>query len=94
MKEIERIDKIVKNVITGISLEYEKNRNIDISVIWPRIIDGDLRGKCYVLFEKDKNLYVKVESGCLLSILRLQKKQILSKLREAGFYYNDIKFLI
>ncbi len=94
MKEIERINKIVKNVIKGISIEYEKNRNIDISVIWPRIIDEEARGKSYVLFEKDKNLYVKVESGCLLSVLRLQKKQILNKLREIGFYYNDIKFLI
>ncbi|MCM8817937.1 MAG: DUF721 domain-containing protein [Candidatus Omnitrophica bacterium] len=94
MAEIEKIDKILKNVLNGVKNEPDKNRNIDISVIWTRLLDENLRGKCYVLFEKEKNLYVKVESSCLLSVLRIQKKNIINKLKEIGFYYNDIKFLI
>lgn len=94
MAEIEKIDKILKNVLNGAKLGIDKNRNLDISVIWPRLLDENMRGKCYVLFEKEKKLYIKVESGCLLSVLKMQKKKILNKLKEVGFYYNDIKFLI
>jgi hypothetical protein len=94
MSEIERIDKILKNVLSGIEKLTEKNRNIDISVIWTRLIDENLRGKCYVLYEREGNLYVKVENSCCLSFLRIQKKQIMNKLKEYGFRYKDIKFLI
>lgn len=91
---MEKIDKIVKEVIKGIKDKYEKNRNIDISVLWTKLINEKLKGKCYVLYEKEKNLYVKVESSCCLSLLRIQKKQIMNKLKEYGFNYTDIKFLI
>lgn len=92
--EIEKIDSIVKRVLNKIEPRSEKNRNIDITVLWPRIIDEKKRGKCYVLYEKDKVLYVKVENGCFLSFLRMNKRKIMKKLEEAGFIYNDIKFLI
>ncbi|MCM8772797.1 MAG: DUF721 domain-containing protein [Candidatus Omnitrophica bacterium] len=94
MGEIERIDKILKNVLNGIGIEFEKNRNLDISVVWPRILDEKIRGKSYVLFDKNGYLYVKVESSCCLSWLRINKKQIINKLKEMGFKYKDIKFLI
>lgn len=94
MNEIERIDRILKNVLSGIEKLVEKNRNVDISVIWTRLIDENLKGKCYVLYEKEGNLYVKVENSCCLSLLRVQKKEIMKRLKEYGFRYNDIKFLI
>ncbi len=94
MGEIERIDKILKNVLNRIEKLIDVNRNRDISVIWPRLIDENLKGKCYVLYEKDGNLYVKVENSCCLSLLRIQKKKIMIKLNEYGFKYKDIKFLI
>mgnify|MGYP000098727919 CR=1 FL=1 len=94
MGEIERIDKILKNVLNRIEKLIDVNRNRDISVIWPRLIDENLKGKCYVLYEKDGNLYVKVENSCCLSLLRIQKKKIIIKLNEYGFKYKDIKFLI
>ncbi|MCM8804755.1 MAG: DUF721 domain-containing protein [Candidatus Omnitrophica bacterium] len=91
---MEKIDKIVKEVIKGMKDIYERNRNIDISVVWTRLIDNGLKGKSYVLYEKEKKLYVKVESSCCLSLLRMQKKRIMEKLKEYGFNYIDIKFLI
>jgi hypothetical protein len=94
MGQIERIDKILKNVLSGIEKLTEKNRNVDISVLWAKLIDENLRGKCYVLFEREGSLYVKVENSCCLSFLRIKKKQIMSKLKEYGFSYKDIKFLI
>jgi len=94
MGEIERIDKILKNIKEGIEVKLEKSRNIDISVLWPRLIEENLRGKSYVLFEKEGDLYIKVESGCFLSLLRMKKNQIIRKLKESGFNYKDIKFII
>jgi hypothetical protein len=92
--EIERIDSVLKRVLNKIETENEKNRNIDITVLWPRIIDEKIRGKSYVLYEKEKRLYVKVENGCFLSVLKMNKKKILTRLKEFGFNYTDIKFLI
>ncbi|MGB9678289.1 MAG: DciA family protein, partial [Candidatus Ratteibacteria bacterium] len=75
--EIEKIDDIIKRVLNKFETINEKNRNIDISVLWHRIIDEKIRGKSYVLYEKEKKLYVKVENGCFLSILRMNKKKII-----------------
>jgi hypothetical protein len=94
MSEIEKIDKILKSVLNNLEILTEKNRNIDISVLWTRLIDDNLKGKCYVLYEKGGNLYIKVENSCSLFSLRMQKKQIMDKLKEYGFSYKDIKFLI
>ncbi|MGC8977229.1 MAG: DciA family protein [Candidatus Ratteibacteria bacterium] len=91
---MEKISNIVRKVIKEVKDISEKNRGIDISVLWTRLIDERLKGKCYVLFERERNLYVKVENGCFLSLLRMQKKQLLNKLKEYGFNYIDIKFLI
>lgn len=94
MSEIERIDKILEKVLKGINYLCEKNRNIDISVLWTRLMDENLKGKTYVLYEKGNNLYVKVESSCCLSLLRMKKKKLMEQLKEYGFNYKDIKFLI
>lgn len=91
--EIERIDKILEKVLKDLNYTIE-NRNMDITVIWPRILDKTLRGKSYVLKEKEGYLYVKVEGSCYLAILRLHKKKILEKLYDYGFKYKDIKFVI
>ncbi|HOK55812.1 MAG TPA: DciA family protein [bacterium] len=90
----EKIDSIVKRVLNKIEIPDEKNRNIDITVLWPRIIDEKMRGKSYVLYEKEKKLYIKVENSCFLSLCRMNKKKIIEKLKEFGFNYIDIKFLI
>ncbi|MCS7180120.1 MAG: DUF721 domain-containing protein [bacterium] len=92
--EIEKIDKIIKKVLNNIEKLPDKNRNVEIGVLWPRIIDDNLKGKSYVLYEKEQKLYIKVEKSCYLSILRMNKKRIMEKLKENGFNYIDIKFLI
>ncbi|MFN4227252.1 MAG: DciA family protein [Candidatus Ratteibacteria bacterium] len=92
--EIERIDSVLKRVLSKVETTTEKDRNIDITVLWPKIIDEKIRGKSYVLYEKNRKLYVKVEDGCFLSILRMNKGKILKKLQNLGFNYYDIIFLI
>ncbi|MCM8802668.1 MAG: DUF721 domain-containing protein [Candidatus Omnitrophica bacterium] len=92
--EIERIDSILKRVLNKVERSSTKDRNIDITVLWPRIIDEKKRGKSYVLYERERKLYVKVEDGCFLSNLRMNKRKIINKLKEFGFNYDDIIFLI
>lgn len=91
---MEKIGEIVNRVIKNLELNLYENRNFDISVVWTRILEDQLKGQCYVLFEKDKNLYIKVNGSCYLSILKMRKKKFLMKLKEMGFNFNDIKFVI
>ncbi|MEM4134410.1 MAG: DciA family protein [Candidatus Micrarchaeia archaeon] len=96
MADIERIDVIIKRIMEGIKEKVDTTRCSDISAVWTKLIDDPLKGKCYV-FKEDKEkkiLYVKVESSVCLSMLRLQKSQIKKKLKEIGFTYTDIRFLV
>lgn len=91
---MEKIGQIIERIIKNIDLNNEENRVSDVSIVWTRIMDDKFKGKCYVLYEKDKNLYVKVNGSCYLSILKMKKKEILNRLSQNGFNFLDIKFLI
>ncbi len=81
---MEKIGDITKRVISNWVIEDER-RNIDIEVVWNRIIDEDLRGHTYVNGLKNNILYVKVDSSCYLSILNMKKEEIIKKLKNKGF---------
>lgn len=81
---MEKIGDITKRVISNWVIEDER-RNIDIEVVWNRIIDEDLRGHTYVNGLRNNILYIKVDSSCYLSILNMKKEEIIKKLKNKGF---------
>jgi len=81
---IEKIGDITKRVISNWSVE-EDCRDIDIEVIWNKIIDENLKGHTYVNGIKKDVLYIKVDSSCYLSILNMKKNEIIKKLKNKGF---------
>mgnify|MGYP000026362341 CR=1 FL=1 len=81
---MEKIGDITKRVISNWVIEDE-GRDIDIEVVWNRIIDENLRGHTYVNGLINNILYVKVDSSCYLSILNMKKEEIIKKLKNKGF---------
>ena len=81
---MEKIGDITKRVISNWVIEDE-GRDIDIEVVWNRIIDENLRGHTYVNGVRNNILYVKVDSSCYLSILNMKKEEIIKKLKNKGF---------
>jgi len=81
---MEKIGDITKRVISNWVIEDE-GRNLDIEVVWNRIIDENLRGHTYVNGLINNILYVKVDSSCYLSILNMKKEEIIKKLKNKGF---------
>ena len=81
---MEKIGDITKRVISNWVIEDER-RNLDIEVVWNRIIDENLRGHTYVNGLRNNILYIKVDSSCYLSILNMRKEEIIKKLKNKGF---------
>jgi len=81
---MEKIGDITKRVISNWVIEDE-GRDIDIEVVWNRIIDENLKGHTYVNCLRNNILYVKVDSSCYLSILNIKKGEIIKKLKSKGF---------
>ncbi len=86
---IEKIGDITKRIVDIWKTE-DKNREIDIDVLWNRIIDDNLQGHTYVKGMKNNILYIKVDSSCYLSLLNMKKKEILKKIKDNGFSIKKI----
>lgn len=86
---MEKIGDITKRVISNWVIKDE-GRNLDIEVVWNRIIDENLKAHTYVNYLKNNILYIKVDSSCYLSILNMKKEEIIKKLENKGFKIKKI----
>jgi len=64
----------------------------DIESLWCRIVDEDLRAHSYVEYIRNSTLYVKVDSSCYLSALKMKSGDVIAGLRDAGISVKTIRF--
>ncbi len=64
----------------------------DVESVWCRIVDENLRAHSYVECVKKDTLFVKVDSSCYLSALKMKTGEILKKLRDSGVIVRAIRF--
>jgi predicted nucleic acid-binding Zn ribbon protein len=57
----------------------------DIESTWCKMVDDDIRAHSYVEFLRHDELFVKVDSSCYLTVLKMRSKDILAKLNAAGW---------
>lgn len=101
---MERIGDIISKIIPSLNQgkplvpngqDFYKNRVVgDIEGLWCRVVDEDLRAHSYVEFVRNNTLFVKVDSSCYLSILKMKSRDILTRLQDAGTNIKNIKFRI
>ncbi len=81
-------DVSIQNGASGVSIRQERVKE-DIESLWCRIVNDDIRAHSYVEHLRQNTLFVRVDSSCYLSTLKMQSNNILAKLNRAG--RKDIK---
>lgn len=95
---MEKIDSIVGRVVdalkhspdgggkipaTGILLQQDRSVD-DIDSLWCKIVDDNMKAHSYVEGVKQNTLFVRVDSSCCLSALKMKSREILAQLKASG----------
>lgn len=74
-------------------LSQDNRISDDIESLWCKLVDEDLRAHSYVEFLRQGTLFVKVDSSCYLSALKMKSSDILVRLKKSGSSnIKNIKF--
>ncbi len=68
--------------------------NRDIDSLWFKIVDEKLKAHSYVEKVRHNVLFVRVDGSCYLAEGQMKKREILSRLRTAGYYVRNIEYRI
>jgi predicted nucleic acid-binding Zn ribbon protein len=91
---MEKIGSIVSRVVDSLGKDAgssAKDRSQseritgDIESAWCKVVNDDIRAHSYVESCRQDELIVKVDSSCYLTLLKMKSKEILEKLKAAGW---------
>ena len=101
---MEKIGSIVSRVMDSLSKDaglsakdrrhgQEERTTGDIESAWCKVVDDESRAHSYVEFLRQDELFVKVDSSCYLTVLKMRSRDILARLKAAGWgNIKNIKF--